>query len=403
MGGMGLREWAGARWERRAGRAGTDPDGVPDDGPSEWLLIPWLLLASGAAADVWEGEVSPRWPAAVGLVSFAACYVAVVFVGSTSAPARRRTATLLLLPAAALATALGAGYGGNWLTLFSLLSLATGVAVRAPLVLPALLAVVAIGVLSAARSGHTDQMLTVAYSALLSGGVVAVIRRLVATVHELHGTRGELARSAVEQERLRFSRDLHDLLGHTMSVVVVKAEAVRRLAPRDLDAALAQAADIEAVGRQALTEIREAVAGYREGSLSTELGRARSLLDAAGIEAVVRQSGPPLSAQTEALLGWVVREGVTNTVRHSGATRCEIDLHVGPELVRLSIVDDGQRAAARAGTEPDETPKRPGGGTGLAGLAERLAVAGGALRCGPDGRRGFRLTAELPVDGDEAP
>ena len=95
--------------------------------------------------------------------------------------------------------------------------------------------------------------------------VTATVLSLFDTIQELNATRQELARSAVEKERLRFSRDLHDLLGHTLSVVVVKAEAVRRLAPRDLDAALAQAADIEAVGRQALTEIREAVTGLPRG------------------------------------------------------------------------------------------------------------------------------------------
>ncbi|QKW49622.1 sensor histidine kinase [Streptomyces buecherae] len=416
---MAWWERIGARLRQRAARGADGASGARDEGPSEWVLVPWLLLASGAAVDVWQGEVAQRWWAAAGLAAFVACYLAAIFVGS--APARRRVAVLFLLPAAALACALGSAYGGSWLTLFSLLSLATGVTVRAPAVLPALLGVVAVGVLSAAFGGRPDEVLTVAYSSLLSGAVVAIIRRLIVTVHELHDTRDELTRSAVERERLRFSRDLHDLLGHTMSVVVVKAEAVRRLTPRDPEAALAQAADIEAIGRQALTEIREAVTGYREGSLATELDRARSLLDAAGMTAVVRQSGPPLPAQTEALLGWVVREGVTNTVRHSGATRCEIELRTGADEVRLTIVDDGTGGAAgpagtagtagtaetaeAAGTTgerptgPSERgATRPGGGTGLAGLTERLAAAGGTLRSGPAGRRGFRLTATLPVD-----
>nr|WP_312866658.1 histidine kinase [Streptomyces zagrosensis] len=361
---------------------------MPDDGPNEWALMPWLLMASGCAVDVWEGDVAHRWLAAAGLVLFVGCYVAVVFVGASSAPSRRRTSMRLLLPMAALAIALGGGYGGTWLSLFSLLSLVTGVAVRGRSALTALLGVVVIGMLSAMYGGHPDQVMTVAYSSLLSGAVVSIILRQVSAVHALHNSRGALARSAVEQERLRFSRDLHDLLGHTMSVIVVKAEAVRRLAPRDLDAALAQAADIEAVGRQALTEIREAVTGYREGSLATELDRARSLLGASCIEAVVRQSGPPLPPQVEALLGWVIREGVTNTVRHSGATRCKIELNAGIDRVRLDIVDNGDTQATATG----------GGGTGLTGLTERLAAAGGALRSGPAGKRGFRLTVELPID-----
>jgi two-component system sensor histidine kinase DesK len=201
----------------------------------------------------------------------------------------------------------------------------------------------------------------------------------------------------VEEERLRFSRDLHDLLGHTLSVIVVKSEAARRLAPRNLEAALAQVTDIESVGRQALTEIREAVTGYREGSLATELDRASSALTAAGIEPVVRRSGPPLAPATEALLGWVVREAVTNAVRHSGARRCEIavDGSSSAERIRLTVTDDG---GGGGGGEAAGGGGASGGGTGLKGLTERLATAGGSLRAGPSPRGGFTVTAELPRD-----
>ena len=220
-------------------------------------------------------------------------------------------------------------------------------------------------------------------------------------VAQLKATRQELARSAVAQERLRFSRDLHDLLGHTLSVVVVKAEAARRLAPRDLDSALTQVADIESVGRQALTEIREAVTGYREGSLSTELDRARSALTASDIEVVVHESGPPLPPQTEALLGWVVREGVTNVVRHSGATLATIELRTADGHARLTITDNG-RGPAAAPPGPLGTALRTRAGTGLRGLTERLATAGGSLASGPAQGGGFRVAAVLPVE-EEAP
>jgi two-component system, NarL family, sensor histidine kinase DesK len=244
--------------------------------------------------------------------------------------------------------------------------------------------------------------LDTAYATWISTMVTAAIMSLSEAVRQLREAREELARRAVEEERLRFSRDLHDLLGHTLSVIVVKSEAARRLAPRDLDAALVQVCDIESVGRQALTEIREAVTGYREGSLSADLDRATSVLRAAGIEPVVHRSGPPLSARTEALLGWVVREAVTNAVRHSGAERCEISVRGSAERVRLRVWDDGRAPVpASAAAPPSAVATQTIGGTGLKGLAERLAAAGGWLESGPGPRGGFVVHAELPVESEE--
>jgi two-component system, NarL family, sensor histidine kinase DesK len=126
------------------------------------------------------------------------------------------------------------------------------------------------------------------------------------------------------------------------------------------------------------------------------------VLEAAGIEPVLRRSGPPLAARTETLLGWVVREAVTNAVRHSGATRCEIAVAGTPERVRLSVSDNGTSTSTSTGTG---TPRSADGigGTGLKGLTERLAAAGGFLKAGPGPRGGFAVTAELPVEGAELP
>jgi two-component system sensor histidine kinase DesK len=294
---------------------------------------------------------------------------------------------------------LALGYGGSWLYFFPLLGLATGAVVRGPRLGQVGIALTALaGAVSV--SGRARPPINVAYGTFLSTMVTAAILSLSEAVRELRAAREELARRAVEKERMRFSRDLHDLLGHTLSVIVVKSEAARRLAPRDMDAALDQITDIESVGRQALTEIREAVTGYREGSLATELDRARSALSAADIAPVVRQSGPPLTPQNEALLGWVVREAVTNVVRHSGATRCEITLDGVLDRVRLTVADDGPGDGGTAATGPGHRPIGIGG-TGLKGLTERLATAGGSLRAGPSPRGGFTVTAELPVEAAE--
>jgi two-component system sensor histidine kinase DesK len=224
-----------------------------------------------------------------------------------------------------------------------------------------------------------------AFNVLMSCGLVFAIRRMAGYIRELRATQAELARSAVEQERLRFSRDLHDLLGHTLSLVVVKAEVVRRLVPRDPEAAISQAADIETIGRNALAEVRQAVTGYRARTLAAELDGARTALSDAGIALTVREEGAPLPPEADALFGWAVREGVTNVIRHSRAGRCEIAVHQAGDQTTLEIRDDGVGPSGSAA------------GNGLRGLSERLDAAGGSLRFAAGGTGGFLLTATLPA------
>ncbi|MFD5818774.1 sensor histidine kinase [Streptomyces sp. NPDC127038] len=375
------------RAARRSGGAMPENPGPP---PTGFALLPWLLLGMGAFSNLLQGRTANPWIGGLGLFAFNSLYIYVTFRAFVRTKREARSTRVALVLMGVITCGLALGYGGTWLYFFPLLGLATGAVVRGPWLgrigfgLTALAAAV-----SFVRAGW--DAVNVAYGTFLSTMVTAAILSLSEAVRELRAAREELARRAVEKERMRFSRDLHDLLGHTLSVIVVKSEAARRLAPRDLDAALAQVTDIESVGRQALTEIREAVTGYREGSLATELDGARSVLAAARVEPVVRQSGPPLVPQTEALLGWVLREAVTNVVRHSDATRCEITVDGTADLVRLTVSDNGTDASP---AEPE-----PGvGGTGLKGLTERLAAAGGSLRAGPAPRGGFEVRAELPVD-----
>ncbi|WP_458243474.1 sensor histidine kinase [Streptomyces sp. MAI_2237] len=402
-----LRQWRAARerWQadmrafkaaqKEARRTGAEVPEHPGPPPTAFSLLPWLLMGLGAFSNLFQGKTPNPWIGGLGLLTFNSLYI---FVATRAFVKEKRQAVstrVALAVMAAITCALAGAYGDNWLLFFPLLGLATGAALRGEYLRwsgtgVALLA----GVVSTARDGWNG--LNIAYATFISTMVTAAILSLSEAVRELRAAREQLAHQAVEKERLRFSRDLHDLLGHTMSVIVVKSEAARRLAPRDLDAALAQITDIESVGRQALTEIREAVTGYREGSLGTELDRARSVLEAADVEPVVRRSGTPLAPQTEVLLGWVVREAVTNVLRHAGATRCEITVDSTSEQVRLTVADNG-------GGEP-ALPSSPGlGGTGLKGLTERLAAAGGSLRAGPSPRGGFTVTAELPLEPGDAP
>ncbi|MEV7670159.1 sensor histidine kinase [Streptomyces sp. NPDC000963] len=377
-------------WRRRRER-------LRERGPSGLSLLPWLLMGLGALSHLLGGEAPNPWIGGLGLLAFNSLYIAIV-LRAFDPRVREAPLTWWLLGAlAALTFGLAIGYGREWLLLFPLLGLAVGAVVRRGRLLSRITFPLVAGVAAVTFWRDGWDSFGVVYGTFISVMVTAAILALNETVRELRATREELARTAVEKERLRFSRDLHDLLGHTLSVIVVKSEAARRLAPRDLDAALAQVADIESVGRQALTEIREAVTGYREGSLAAELDRARDALSSAGIEPVVRRSGPLLEPAAEALFGWVVRESVTNAVRHSGASRCVVEVS-GPAAgrARLTVTDDGRGDGPPGPGAAAPGPDGPG--SGLRGLRERLAAAGGTLESGPAPGGGFRVVAELPVE-----
>ena len=211
----------------------------------------------------------------------------------------------------------------------------------------------------------------------------------VAAVAELRDAREELARLAVAEERLRFARDLHDLLGHSLSLITLKSELAGRLLPAAPEKAAAEVHDIESVARRALREVREAVAGYRRPTLDEELDGAREMLEAAGITCRIENSLGASSTEADAVLAWVVREGATNVIRHSRARRCEIRLSRDDEEARAEITDDGR------GHPPE--PGRTTDGSGLSGLAERVGALGGGFEAGPPPGGGFRLRVSLPL------
>jgi two-component system sensor histidine kinase DesK len=219
------------------------------------------------------------------------------------------------------------------------------------------------------------------------GAAMVVMGELMRANRELHDARSELARLAVADERARFARDLHDLLGHSLSVIALKAQLARRRLPDDPQTAAADVADIENVTREALREVREAVSGYRRPKLDAELDGARTALDAAGIETTIERPPVDLPADVEAALAWTVREAATNVIRHSGARHSTIRLVPAVGQATVEVVDDGP------GTNGEG-----GGGSGLLGLQERLRQAGGRLEAGPreDGP-GFRVRAVVPI------
>jgi two-component system, NarL family, sensor histidine kinase DesK len=259
------------------------------------------------------------------------------------------------------------------------LSLVPAVAVAAMAVL------IAIGFAAAwLTDGRLDPMFLLQ---ITFGASAVAVRHLSATVAQLDCARDELARAAVNQERLRFARDLHDLLGRSLSTIALKSELAGRLAPCAPARAAAEIADVERTARDALLQVRAAVAGYRRPSLVSELVAARELLAAAGIDARIDSLPTTLPPIVDGLLGWAVREGVTNVVRHSRARSCTIRLATHAGRATAEIVDDG--GGSGAGNA---------GGCGLAGLIERATAAGGHADAGPMAGGGFRLAVDVPLN-----
>ena len=312
----------------------------------------------------------------------AACVTAVL----TSDPVRQGPRPYVALGVLAAAVVVGSTQGEGWLSPWILLVITTPAVLRGWQSWAAIPVITAGSMTASWLVGDRGAAFWLTAGGVLLAGIATTsFLRLVETVEELRRTRNELARVAVVEERERFSRDLHDLLGHTLSVMVVKAEAVRRLAGRDPEAAAAHAADIEQVGRQALMDVRQAVDAMRAPTLDDELDGARRALEAAGIRAEVPPFDGRVSERAGETLAWVVREGVTNVLRHSGAGNCRVEVSNGNGELRLSVSDDGVGG-------PPLTNGRHGG---LDGLRQRVVAAGGQLDVGP-GAEGFLLVASIP-------
>lgn len=192
----------------------------------------------------------------------------------------------------------------------------------------------------------------------------------------------EIEHLAKVAERERIARDLHDLLGHTLSLVILKSELAAKLSDRDPDRAREEIRDVERISREALAQVRAAVAGYRSGGVESEAQHARNALASAGITVECTLAKEKLPPSHEAVLALALREAVTNIVRHSGARKCMIRLEVHDEQCVLTVADDG-----RGGHAPF--------GSGLAGMSERVEVLGGTMT--RDGRRGTTVTVTLPL------
>jgi two-component system sensor histidine kinase DesK len=360
---------------------------IPTAARLGWAAI-WLVFLGYPISDIVGTGYSPARAviAWICLAVFTAVYLFAMWI-CLSMVARVATGTRLL-PLAVLyllGITLTLVFRGQWMGLLVYCGVAAGWTLRWRWLVPVLLALGCFMVAEGVLIGYAWADLGfLSFLTVALGFTMLAFRRLIATVIELRTARAEVARLAISDERLRISRDVHDILGHSLSVIALKAQVARRLMESDAKAAADAMCDVEAVARESLVEVRGMVTGYRQRSLADELQGARDVLDAAGIAFAITRGTMVPPAPVDSLLAWTVREGVTNVLRHSRAHHCEISLSPSDTGFTVAIVDDGVGGVANAG------------GSGLHGLRERVGAAGGRVDAGLGEGGGFRLQAYVP-------
>ncbi|MBW8806007.1 MAG: sensor histidine kinase [Catenulisporales bacterium] len=393
---------------------------VGKPGRYKWLIAAiWLIYLIDPLIKVVHSGHTPQWKLLnyTLLAAFAGMYTTLSFLvfprdGRVGTPVRTSRGSFPLLGSmAVIATAttlwVNADFAGMWIYVGTGTGLALSLdqkrAVRG--VLTVLGAMTVCVILSA--DATASDWLMLAIPTFFAGMSTIGIRQLALLIGQLNEARQKIAHLAANEERLRLARDLHDLTGHSLSMITLKAELAQRMLTKARDAspdgsllgvdtALKEVAEIEQVSRQTLTDIRQAVSGYRRPTFPVEMASAYTALEAADIKldadpAVAATTGE-IHPESEAALAWSLREAVTNAIRHSGATRVRVTLERADGEMILTVRNNG-RGLATAISSTDAF-----GGNGLAGLRERLDAVGGRLAVGgPDGD--FRLVAAAPVGG----
>lgn len=354
-------------------------------------------VLSSAAGAVIALLTLPEWAAAVAAlpdprtraaVAGTAALYALVCVSAVPLASGARFAVRLAvcLGALGLGAVLAAALGpdASWVLLFAL-AVAAALLPAGPLAAAAVPVVAAASVGELVAGGGRSAVATLLVLTT-STAAVALLRAVVEANAALRTARDEIAVLAAERERHRVARDLHDILGHSLTTVLLKAGVARRVLETtgDTGRAAAELAEVEELARAALADVRATVADYRTVTLAGELAAAASALAAAGIAADLPGTVDDVDPRLRTVFGYVVREAVTNAVRHSRASTVRVRL--GRRSVE--VADDGQAAAA----------VRPG--SGLYGLAERMREAGGVLEVGLREGGGLRVFAYVPEEGE---
>ncbi len=388
--GVSRKVWTGTRIMTRQGETRVE---TVSHGLNRYLWLLWVIWLAFLAYPILALIHAHGSPLRVAVVLSAAAVFAVVYTWNILHALRQLqdgTGTYSPWPAIAVlvALALGLTLGDrrDWVELFIFVIVSLGPSLPPKRALLAIgLFVVLAPILGLIIGAGIIQMGQMVFQSAVSGIAVIIVGRVIVLDRELRLARDEIARLAVSEERLRFARDLHDLLGHSLSLIALKSELASKLASVAPDRAGAEMRDVEAAARSSLQEVREAVAGYRRPILEEELRSAHRMLAAAGIELQLDGEILDLPADQGAVAAWAVREAVTNVIRHSRARHCVICMERDTSGVTVEIADDG------AGVAISETA-----GSGLVGLAERVAAVGGVYESGARPGGGFRVAVTLP-------
>lgn len=349
-----------------------------------WILMGLVFLAPFAIAVIADAFRNSDWFGVAVTLAYAGCYLAFPWAVSVKA-IRLRVGFGVLILALGWTLFAWVGTGSVYGLLFAIIPVALGLPLGWMLILVGG-SVVALGTLEALGLAEDLGGGGFDYSDLwamfgITTSLFFVVR-LIRNVRSLRQANEQIAALAVSAERERLARDLHDILGHSLTTITVKAGAARRLLETGQGEARAidEIRDVEALSRSALSDVRATVSEYREVNLAGELAGARAALRAADIDADLPRAVDDVDPRFHAVFGYVVRETVTNVLRHSNAKTVQIIL--GPNWIR--VTDDGRGNGGHTA------------GTGLRGLSERLAAVGGTLDAGPAPDGGFIVTAEVP-------
>lgn len=352
----------------------------------EALTLGWLVFALFPILDVFRQRPSVGRAVAVicADAAFVAGYVSISWWRSKQS-SRRTTVTLLAMGIIVAALTLIDQPSWIWLSIFVVVGVATNYpsSIAGRLIWAVAGAAFAVGW----TAGTGVNLLSLLIMTVGIGYASMHTRNVFVTNASLRRSQGARARLAVAEERLRFARDLHDLLGHSLSVIALKSEVAERVVSSEPERAAEEMRHVGAVAREALKEVRDAVTGYRQATISLELAGARTTLRSAGIECDEDVEATPIPPDVEAVMAWAIREGVTNVVRHSGARRCWIRVAAVDGAAVATVLDDGVGSSSVNGSA----------GNGLTGLAERAKAVGGSLQAGPGPGGGFELRVSVPL------